>query len=122
MDSDFEEELYDFSCDDFLDDYTDDLLYIIEDLKSRFSTSPFFISNINLPILTNYMINCIFKKIPRIPNNNHLVFTNYYKNEIDISYNIIYNFLKRFKIILPYNSWVYFCYMHSDLYEIQNYE
>ena len=49
-------------CHDFLDDYTDDLLYIIEDLKSRFSTSPFFISNINLPILTNYMINCIFKK------------------------------------------------------------
>ena len=42
MDSDFEEDVFDFSCDDFIDDYTDDLVYIIEDLKSRFSTSPFY--------------------------------------------------------------------------------
>lgn len=129
MYSDYEEEYnheYDyeteFTHDDFLDYYNDDVLYILEDIKCRFSLSPFFITNVNLPILTNFIINQITKKstLPLI--NNHIfLFNNYYKQELEISYSIVYNFIKRFKIILPYKSWLYFCYTYSDLYEIQNY-
>lgn len=129
MYSDYEEEYnheYDceleFTHDDFLDYYTDDVLYILEDLKSRFQMSPFFITHVNLPILTNFIINQIIKK-PTLPiiHNHIFVFNNYYKQELEISYSIIYKFIKRFKIILPYKSWLYFCYTYSDLYEIQNY-
>ena len=50
-----------------------------------------------------------------------LVTEDYYKQELEISYNIISKFLKRFKITLEYNSWLYFCYTYTDLYEIKNY-
>ena len=126
MYSDYEEESYDyeteFTPDDFLDYYNDDVLYILEDIKSRFQMSPFFITNVNLPILTNFIINQITKKSTLPVINNHIfLFNNYYKQELEISYSIVYNFIKRFKIILPYKSWLYFCYTYSDLYEIQNY-
>ena len=53
--------------------------------------------------------------------NNIFLFNNYYKQELEISYDIVYKFIKRFKIISPYNHWLYFCYKYSDLYEIQKY-
>lgn len=145
MYSDYEEEYtyeYDyepeFTYDDFLDYYTDDVLYILEDIKSRFSLSPFFLSNVNLPILTNFIINQIIKKpntlqiintsvqnmegaVTQNHNNHIFLFNNYYKQELEISYSIVYKFIKRFKIILPYKCWLYFCYTYSDLYEIKNY-
>jgi len=111
-----------FTHDDFLDGYKDDVLYMLEDMKSRFKMSPFFMTNVNLPILTNFFINQIIKR-PTLPiiNNHIFLFNNYYKQELEISYNIVSKFIKRFKIISPYNYWLYFCYRYSDLYEIQKY-
>lgn len=125
MYSDFEEiDEYEseFTHDNFLDYYKDDVLYMLEDMKSRFKMSPFFMSNVNLPILTNFLINQIIQK-PTLPiiNNHIFLFSNYYKQELEISYNIVYKFIKRFKIISPYKYWLYFCYSYSDLYEIQKY-
>jgi hypothetical protein len=114
-----------FTYDDFLDYYKDDVLYMLEEIRSRFTCSPFFISYVTLPILSNYTMMCIVKKPHKIQNSfikdclsN---FHTYYKQELEISYNIISKFLKRFKITLKYNSWLYFCYTYTDLYEIQKY-
>jgi hypothetical protein len=114
-----------FTYDDFLDYYKDDVLYMLEELKSRFTGSPFFMSNVNLPILTDYIMMRIVKKPNKIQNSfikdSLRIFHTYYKQELEISYNIISKFLKRFKITLEYNSWLYFCYTYTDLYEIKNY-
>jgi hypothetical protein len=114
-----------FTYDDFLDYYKDDVLYMLEEIKSRFTCSPFFISYLNLPILSDYIMTCIVKKPRKIQNTNSLhnlrIFNTYYKTELEISYNIVSKFLKRFKITLPSNSWSHFCYTYTDLYEIKNY-
>jgi hypothetical protein len=128
MYSDVEEEYEyeyesEFTYDDFLDYYKDDILYMLEDIKSRFTCSPFFISYVTLPILSDYIMMYIVKKtqIPSSINDRVHIFNTYYKQELEISYNIISRFLKRFKITLQYKSWLWFCYTHTDLYEIKNY-
>jgi hypothetical protein len=114
-----------FTYDEFLDYYKDDVLYMLEEIKSRFTCSPFFISYVTLPILSDYIMMRIVKKPYIIPNSrikdNLRIFHTYYKQELEISYNIVSKFLKRFKITLQYDSWTHFCYIYTDLYEIKNY-
>lgn len=110
-----------FTYDNFIDYYKDDILFILEEMKSRFVCSPFFLSYVTLPILTNYIYNTLSNR-GFVTSRYSEHFDNYYKQELQISYTVMYNFLKRFKITLRYNSWLSFCYKHTDLYEIQNYK
>jgi hypothetical protein len=123
--SDFEEDINNV-INNFLYHKTDDVIDLYESIKQRFHiSSPFFLSYLVSYHLTEYIIDkCILKnkftftyKNKNTCNN----FSEYYHNELQISYNDISKFLKStFKYSVSYNDWVNFCCLYTDLYELRN--
>ena len=117
-------EIEEFTIDDFYFNFSDDVYDILFDLRERFFLSPFFISHLCFSNLTQYLSNFVVynQKTPPLKKKELVIyFKHYYKNEIDISYNIIINFMKKFKRNIPYDNWVLFCFNNSNLYELRNY-
>lgn len=113
---------YIFFIDNIFDHHLDTINYICKDFKNRFSLTPFFLGNLKITDLTDFIID-LYKSNKNTQiylNSIQNTFQNYYNSELNISYNIITNFLKQKKINLhlQYNNWVKFCYKFSDLYEL----
>lgn len=103
--------------------YSDEILDIYEEIKERFSSSPFFLSHLTFPILSEFLFQLtIHKKInlQTIQKNNLNLFNDFYNVEIDYSYNMLNKFLRKFKFFLPHNLFIQFCFIYSDLYELKN--
>lgn len=113
---------YIFFIDNIFDNHLDSINNIFNDFKNRFSLTPFFLGNLKITDLTDFIIDLYkFNKNTNIYLNTiQNTFQNYYNSELNISYNIIINFLKQNKINLnlQYNNWIKFCYKFSDLYEL----
>lgn len=112
---------YIFFIDNILDNHLDTINYIFQDFKNRFSLTPFFLGNLKITDLTNFIIDLYKsnKNTHTYLNSIQNTFLNYYNSELNISYNIINNFLKnKIHLHLQYNNWVKFCYHFSDLYEL----
>ncbi len=102
--------------------YSNDILDIYEEINERLSHSPFFLSNLKYPLLTDFIISFVLYNTTKLPiNKNYLdIFNDYYSAEIESSYNIIQKFLRKFKRNLPYNKWQEFCFKFSDLHELKS--
>jgi len=105
----------------FLDYHTMNIISIYQNLKKRFEiSSPFFLANLKSTHLTDLFINLIYYKDTMKYQNPPLIqqFLTEYKQELNISFYIVQNFLKSCNHNLNYNSWCNFCYYKSDLYEL----
>jgi hypothetical protein len=93
-------------------DNFDDVLNVFYDLQEIRKVSPFFCSQMTPVVLYEFINN---KKIYHCHYHSHYKnkFVNCYKTEIDITYNIINNFIKT-----PLDYWIYFCYIYTDKYEL----
>lgn len=120
--SDFENENsiddQNLDIEDFYFQYSNDILDMYEEIKERFSHSPFFLSNLKYPLLTEFIISFVLYNDLQLPINN--TFNDYYSIEIESSYNIINKFLRKFKRNLQYNKWQEFCFKFSDLHELKS--
>jgi|FrelakmetLWP11LW_1041352.scaffolds.fasta_scaffold00058_13 hypothetical protein len=114
--------------DNFLDNYSDSIYLLYEEIKSNFeSNSPFFLCKMRFYHITTFLIDILFKsesesKLNDERNPFSLIndFNNYYKNEISYSFNIIYAYIKKhFKYTIRIEYWIFFCYNLSDIGEIQ---
>jgi|694.fasta_scaffold04949_19 hypothetical protein len=110
--------------DDFYFNYSNDILDIYEKIKEGLSYSPFFISNLKFTLLTDFILLISLhgsnKNSTQVNQFCLDTFDNYYGVEIEYSYNIICMFLKKFKRNLYRNTWVEFCFKHTDLHELKN--
>ena len=103
----------------FLDYHTYNIIHLYEDLKNRFTYSPFFLANLKSTDLTDFFIHLLYYNYNPKQNLSHLKFFSIeYENELCISFNIVNNFLKTCKYNLDYNTWTYFCYKKSDLTDL----
>ena len=114
--------------DNFLDNYSDGIYLLYEQLKSNFeSNSPFFLCKMHFYHLTTFLIDILFKpeiKLDYESNENPFSlindFHNFYKNEISYSFNITSAYIKKhFKYTIHIEHWIFFCYNLSDIGEIQ---
>jgi hypothetical protein len=108
--------------DNIFDNHLNTINNIFYDFKNRFSITPFFLAKLKVTDLTDFIIDLYnFNKHGNIINDGtgRGTFNNYYNSELNISYEIITNFLKqnKFNLNLHYNNWINFCYKFSDLYE-----
>ena len=114
--------------DNFLDNYSDDLYLLYEDIKSKSEPhSPFFLCKMRFHHITTFLIDILFKpesdsKLNDEKNPFSLIidFNNFYQDEISYSFNIISAYIKKhFKYTIPIEYWIFFCYHLSDIGEIQ---
>ncbi len=105
--------------DDFYFYYSNDILIMYEEIKENFTKSPFFLSNLTYPILTEFILDIILSN-KVIKKNNLDNFNLFYQVEIQSSYNILNDFLRKFKKNIPYNNYLQFCFKLSDLHEFKN--
>ena len=109
---------------DFYFHYSNDILDIYEEIRENFSHSPFFISNLKFTLLTEFILLIVLhgsnKKSTQVNKFCLDTFNDYYGVEIESSYNIIHKFLRNFKKNLHHNTWVEFCFKHTDLHELKN--
>jgi len=103
----------------FLLDYTDDLLDIFHDLKTRFALNPDFLSKLKTTTFVDFITNYVLygteskgRKYEYITKD-FSYFENTFCNELNISYNIINYFVSSFKIKLCFQNWTYFCYKNT---------
>lgn len=120
--------------DNFLFKYSDEIHDLYNDLKYRFGgSSPFFLSNMELYNLTHFLCDMALNLVKQKPikyktynytftkPNLNVIFNTFYKNEIEISYGILFNFSKRtLQFNLQYDDWLTFCYQFTDKYELYN--
>lgn len=109
--------------DDFFFHYSDEILNIYYEFKERFSSSPFFFSNLTYPILSEFIRQLIVPRridLQLIIKENLNAFNHFYSTEIEYSYNTLHIFLRKFKISLPHNIFTQFCFIYSDLHELKN--
>ena len=103
-----------------------DIICFFEELKERFALNPDFLCYCNSVILSKFITNNILtiKKIPTLNRSDVISFESFkciFKNELEISYNVLYDFLKT--ICKKYNvchekfhvQWYYFCFRNSDI-------
>lgn len=111
--------------DNFLFFESYNMIILLENIKNHFSnTSPFFLDYIKIYNLSDFIINLLFlnKSYTQFKNFNLNfieLFRSTYYNELNISYNIIYNFLKKFNYNIDFKIWILFCITYSNLYELQ---
>jgi hypothetical protein len=124
--SDFEEEDINNIIDIFMHSKTDEVIDLYDSIRQRFHmSSPFFLSYLYSYHLTEYIIDkCILKNKSTFTYKNKNMcnlFSEYYHNELQMSYNDIDKFLRStFKYSVSYNDWVNFCCLHTDLYELRS--
>jgi hypothetical protein len=111
---------YIFFINNIFDNHLDTINNIYNDFKNRFIVTPFFLGNLKNTDLTNFIIDLYQRNINTPLTENHIYFQSYYSSELNLSYNIITNFLKQktINLNLQYNNWIKFCYTFSDLYEL----
>jgi hypothetical protein len=127
MEPENNQDLHLFDCDldinHFLYHHTNDIIDLFYNLKSHFKiSSPFFLAKLKSENLTELIVISIFFEISDMDkkhfNQNFFnYFFDYYYSEIEISYKIFQKTLKTEKKI-TLNSWIYFCIINSDLYEV----
>lgn len=117
----------------FLIWHTDDIVNLLFILNDQFKYSPSFLKYIDSIYLTDLFIHIIFKQnnwsiIPSdflsdsnscsylLTKNKNKSFNKEYLNEIHISYNIINEFLKKFKKYITFDLWYNICYHTTDKY------
>lgn len=99
----------------FLNDNHYNIILLLEDIKSRFFyNNPDFLCKLTSVRLTNLIVHLIFHDqtsidINQINQKNLLQFINVFENEIQISYNIINNFLYKFNCMIDYDVWACIC-------------
>ena len=106
---------------DLINFHFDEILDIYYELKDRFYKSPYFINLLQVVHLTKFIGNVLngTKQHKKTHSSVLLkIFESYYFDEIDTSYRIMYPFVKNLKFTLDKNTWILFCYNHSDLYEL----
>lgn len=106
----------------FLDTKGDFILDIYFELKKGVSYNTCFLDALKSTDLSDFFISCLFndiKDLKRIvwfhPKLNVIYdyFVEEYKNELDISYDIVAEFLSKYKYRLDPVIWAKFCYKHS---------
>ena len=105
--------------DDFYFYYSNDILIMYEEIKENFTKSPFFLSHLTYPILIEFILDIVLSN-KVIKKNNLDNFNLFYQVEIQSSYNILNDFLRKFKKNIPYNNYLHFCFKLSDLHEFKN--
>ena len=104
--------------------YTDEILDIFDDYKDRFVTNPDFLCNLKGFVFVNFIVDYILhpvlhavthavKNTKTVSENE--IFEDIFKNELTISYNIIDNFMKQFKIDISFNNWKTYCQKYSNI-------
>jgi hypothetical protein len=109
--------------DNFLNSNSDNIYCLYEDLQNSFwITSPVFLCNMRFHHLINFFCDLIlYKKSNYISKSKFMLkkFHNVYKDELQISYDTVYKFLKfHFRYNINYETWLSFCYHLSEKYEI----
>lgn len=96
----------------FFFDNTDFIIDMYDDFKERFSHNPEFFSCLQSTDLTDLFVECLFKDTTQhfIMNDVLSVFYDEFSDEINISYEIVYRFLKCHKHKLDWVRWIDFCY------------
>lgn len=106
---------------DFLYFESYNMVLLKEDMKRRFSIiSPFFLDNLEIYHLSDFIIYLLFNKTEYILKNYNInfldLFTHTYNNELNISYNIISKYIEKFtNIKINFKTWVLFCITYSNL-------
>jgi hypothetical protein len=100
--------------------YTDEILDIFDDYKERFVTNPDFLCNLKGFVFINFIVDYILHPVTHAVKNTKTVseneiFEDIFKNELTISYNIIHNFMKQFKIDISFNNWKTYCQKYSNI-------
>lgn len=103
----------------FLDYHTYNIIHLHEHLKNTFTYSPFFLAKLKSTDLTDFFIHLLYYNYNLKQNLPYIkIFSIEYENELNISFNIVENFLKTCKYNLDYNTWSNFCYTKSNLTEL----
>ena len=106
---------------DFLYFESYNMVLLKEDMKRRFSIiSPFFLDNLEIYHLSDFIIYLLFNKTEYTLKNYNInfldLFTHKYNNELNISYNIISKYIEKFtNIKINFKTWVLFCITYSNL-------
>ena len=106
---------------DFLYFESYNMVLLKEDMKRRFSIiSPFFLDNLEIYHLSDFIIYLLFNKTEYTLKNYNInfldLFTHKYNNELNISYNIISKYIEKFtNIKINFKTWVLFCIKYSNL-------
>jgi|UniRef100_A0A6C0ANM6 hypothetical protein len=104
---------------DFLYFESYNMVLLKEDMKRRFSIiSPFFLDNLEIYHLSDFIIYLLFNKTEYTLKNYNInfldLFTHKYNNELNISYNIISKYIEKFtNIKINFKTWVLFCITYS---------
>ena len=104
---------------DFLYFESYNMVLLKEDMKKRFSIiSPFFLDNLEIYHLSDFIIYLLFNKTEYTLKNYNInfldLFTHKYNNELNISYNIISKYIEKFtNIKINFKTWVLFCITYS---------
>ena len=131
------------TIDSFITFYTYDIVLMSENIKKQYIYNPCFLSKLTSSKLIDFIIdilyennyfyiyNRFYKKFKLHQSNLYKLkkyqvsqltspifdsFKKSYNTENNTSFNIIYNFFRRFNIKLEYNNWLMFCYMNSTHY------
>lgn len=109
--------------DDFLISNSDYIYNLYQDLQDRFAcVSPAFLCQLRFYHIFNFFCDLVlYKKTDYNCVNKPLLnqFNNFYNSELQISYGIVYGFLKRhFRFTIQYTQWSVFCYCLSAKYEL----
>lgn len=104
---------------DFLYFESYNMVLLKENIKRRFSIiSPFFLDNLEIYHLSDFIIYLLFNKTEYTLKNYNInfldLFTHKYNNELNISYNIISKYIEKFtNIKINFKTWVLFCITYS---------
>lgn len=104
---------------DFLYFESYNMVLLKEDMKKRFSIiSPFFLDNLEIYHLSDFIIYLLFNKTEYALKNYNIhsldLFTHTYNNELNISYNIISKYIEKFtNTKINFKTWVLFCITYS---------
>ena len=104
---------------DFLYFESYNMVLLKEDMKKRFSIiSPFFLDNLEIYHLSDFIIYLLFNKTEYTLKNYNInfldLFTHKYNNELNISYNIISKYIEKFtNTKINFKTWVLFCITYS---------
>lgn len=111
---------YSYESNNIDNNLIEDILDLYNEFKERFSTMPFFLSNMKATDLTDITRKCLTNDIDyfvdciKVDNKLYYKFTNEYKNVLDISFTLYKNTIKRYKRELDYHNWSIICYRYTD--------
>ena len=102
----------------FISNYLDNIIDIYVDFEERFAYTPKFLeyARENSTVLVSFIIDYLFKNTTfNVNDSKKIKFQMKYQNELNESYNTIYNFTKTTGNIIPEKEWINFCYCMSNV-------